>query len=376
MAAAHAAVLFASTPAIAQTVASAEPPESEHVLSLAVRGGAMATDDQRQILEFDQEGGQIELSGGLRPLPWLSGELSVGALAVGGQSGVGGVLDATLALRVMPRLDRLTPYARVAAGVGITGTIVVPVFTGAAGFWIDLAGEWSAGPEVSVLHVVWEDGPLRTSDAVFVSGGITVTFRPRPSPPREPEVRVETRTEVVERVREREIFLLPPPTDPEELLRLVDRAVPATVHRSVDSLVPPLLFEHDRTDLSSCGEASLYDLLRRIDEAPSDARVVVEGHADGTGDDAYNRALSTRRAEAIRAFLVAHGVAPERIELRAHGEGEPLVEESDGRALEMNRRVVVHLERTMTPPAEPSADEGAVDPPAVVGSDSIESETP
>jgi outer membrane protein OmpA-like peptidoglycan-associated protein len=134
---------------------------------------------------------------------------------------------------------------------------------------------------------------------------------------------------------------------------LVDRAVPATVTRSVASMIPPLLFEHDRTELSSCGEASLYDLLRSIDEAPSDVRVIVEGHADGTGDDAYNRALSTRRAEAVRDFLVAHGVAAERIELRTRGEGAPLVAETDERALSMNRRVVVHLERTSSPAATP-----------------------
>ena len=340
------------------------PPESEHVLSLSLRGGAMATDDQRQILLFDREGAGITLTGGLRPLPWIAGELSLGGLFVGGREGAGGLVHATLGVRLLPRLDRFTPYARVAFGVGVTGLVVAPVFEGSAGFWIDLGDEWSAGPEVSATHVLWEDGPRRTSDALFVSAGVVVAFRPRPSPASPPPERVEVRERTVVRVETRRLPP-PPPSDPEALMRLVDRAVPATVHRSVASMVAPLLFDHDTTDLSSCGEASLYDLLQAIDEAPPDTRLIVEGHADGNGDDAHNRALSTRRAEAVRGFLIAHGVAAERIEIRAHGEAAPLVEETDDRALSLNRRVVVHFERTLSqaaPHEEPEAPSSVATP--------------
>jgi outer membrane protein OmpA-like peptidoglycan-associated protein len=333
------------------------PAETEHLVTVALRGGALATDDQRQVLQLDREGASAELTGALRPLPWIAGELGLAAYFVGGRGGMGALLDATLGVRLMPRVDRVTFHAHVAVGVGVTGELVVPVLAGSLGVWIDVTSEWSLGPEASVRHVVWEDGPTRTSDALFVGGGLSVAFRPRPSPPvptaTRTRVRVVSRERVEERERVRERLVAAPPTDPEALMRLVDRAVPATVTRSVASMIPPLLFEHDRTELSSCGEASLYDLLRSIDEAPSDVRVIVEGHADGTGDDAYNRALSTRRAEAVRDFLVAHGVAAERIELRTRGEGAPLVAETDERALSMNRRVVVHLERTSSPAATP-----------------------
>lgn len=336
--------LSASVTHAQQARVAGPPPESEHIVTLAIRGGAMASDDQRHVLEFDAEGASAELTAGLRPLPWLATEVSIGGLAVGGRGGVGALLDATLGLRAMPRFDRFTPYLHVAVGLGVTGTFLVPVLAGSAGFWIDLAGEWSAGPEVSLIHVLWEDGALRTSDAVFVSAGLALTFRPRPSVPPAPETIVER--VVTERIVIRTRREPPPPRPPpEELLRLIDRAVPATVQRHVASMVPPLLFEHDRTELSSCGEASLYDLLRAIDDAPADTHIVVEGHADGTGEGDYNAALSLRRAEVVRDFLLAHGIAAERIEVRARGEGAPLVAETDGRALSLNRRVVVHLER-------------------------------
>jgi outer membrane protein OmpA-like peptidoglycan-associated protein len=332
----------------ASGVARAQDTETGHLLALTVRGGTMATDDQRLVLGFDREGASAELTGALRPLPWLAGELGLGALLVGGREGAGALLDASLGLRVLPRLGRVTLHARAALGLGITGTLVVPVLSGSAGFWVDITDEWSIGLDLGVRHVVWEDGATQTSDAVFLGGGLSLAVRPRSSPP-SPRLPTPPAMRVVHRERaERRAIAAPPPSDPEALMLLVERAVPASVTRSVASMIPPLLFEHDRADLSSCGEASLYDLVRAVDEAPSDARIVIEGHADGTGEDLYNHTLSRQRAEAVRDFLVSHGVAPARIELRAAGEGAPLVAGTDERSLSLNRRVVVHFERTLS----------------------------
>jgi outer membrane protein OmpA-like peptidoglycan-associated protein len=331
--------------------------ETEHLVHLDLRGGAMVTEDQRQELRLDDAGLEGRLAGGLRPLPWLAGELSIGVTVVGGEGGAGGVLDGSLGLRAMPRVDRLTPFAAVSAGVGLTGSVVVPVLRGEAGFWLDVNPEWSVGPALAVTHVVWDDGPRRTSDAVFVGGGLSVAYRPvapAAPPPARTVVRVQERTRLVR--AHAPTLPLPPPSDPAELLRLVDRAVPAATTRAITTLVPPLLFEHDRTELSTCGEASLHDVLALVAEAPPDARFVVEGHADATGDEPYNRELARRRAAAIRDFLVSHGVDPSRVETRAVGEGEPLVRGEDSRSLSLNRRAVVHVVTSPAPsPALPPA---------------------
>jgi len=65
--------------------------------------------------------------------------------------------------------------------------------------------------------------------------------------------------------------------------------------------------------------------------------VVVEGHTDAVGSDAYNRKLSERRADAVKSYLVqAHGIEAGRIRARGKGEGEPLSQDpNDG----LNRRV-------------------------------------
>jgi len=48
-------------------------------------------------------------------------------------------------------------------------------------------------------------------------------------------------------------------------------------------------------------------------------RFAIEGHADASGSPALNQALSENRAQAVRAFLVAEGVAAERLEAKGYG---------------------------------------------------------
>ena len=73
--------------------------------------------------------------------------------------------------------------------------------------------------------------------------------------------------------------------------------------------------------------------------ARTGVRIRVEGHTDGVGSAESNEALSQRRAEAVRRYLVRKGVAPQRLETRARGASSPVGsnETEEGRA--RNRRV-------------------------------------
>ncbi len=74
-------------------------------------------------------------------------------------------------------------------------------------------------------------------------------------------------------------------------------------------------------------------------------RVALEGHADSIGTDAYNVALSRRRAESVAQELVARGVRRDRLSVEGYGESRPVApntlpggkDNPAGRAL--NRRV-------------------------------------
>ena len=53
--------------------------------------------------------------------------------------------------------------------------------------------------------------------------------------------------------------------------------------------------------------------------------VVVEGHTDAHGPEAYNKGLSVKRAEAVRRYLVQkHGIGPETLVVRGYGESQPI----------------------------------------------------
>ena len=77
-----------------------------------------------------------------------------------------------------------------------------------------------------------------------------------------------------------------------------------------------------------------------------DVKIVLEGHTDLKGADAYNLALSERRAESVRRYLVAGGVVDERISSRAYGRTRLEVRGEDVRADALNRRVDLIFQAT------------------------------
>lgn len=86
--------------------------------------------------------------------------------------------------------------------------------------------------------------------------------------------------------------------------------------------------------------------LARIGEliGPMDEVVVLlEGHADPRGDEAYNESLSAERAEAVREIFVGAGVPAERIAVSAEGENQSSAEDGDVDALALERRVDIRI---------------------------------
>jgi len=75
------------------------------------------------------------------------------------------------------------------------------------------------------------------------------------------------------------------------------------------------------------------------------ATVRIAGYADARGSDAYNDALSLRRAESVAAVLTSAGVPRERIFLEAHGKTEASATDGDVDGYALDRRVSVRLQR-------------------------------
>lgn len=71
----------------------------------------------------------------------------------------------------------------------------------------------------------------------------------------------------------------------------------------------------------------------------SDARLVLEGHADERGTREYNMALGERRAKAISRFLTVQGAGSNQIEVVSYGEERPAMMGHDDGSWSQNRRV-------------------------------------
>lgn len=109
---------------------------------------------------------------------------------------------------------------------------------------------------------------------------------------------------------------------------------------------PPLisfddvLFDFDRSTLRPEANAILTPVLEMLQADPEMA-IDIEGHTDWIGSDAYNQGLSQRRAQAVVEWLVARGIARQRIGAVGRGESEPVATNQTSGGRQLNRRVEV-----------------------------------
>lgn len=81
------------------------------------------------------------------------------------------------------------------------------------------------------------------------------------------------------------------------------------------------------------------DTLSRYEKSYVD----VLGHTDSTGSDAYNQALSERRAESVANFLANSGVQRARLATRGYGESQPIASNATEQGRAANRRVEIKI---------------------------------
>lgn len=121
----------------------------------------------------------------------------------------------------------------------------------------------------------------------------------------------------------------------------------------VTAVVPPapvqtvartylVFFDWNRADLTDRARQIIAEAAAARTTVRS-TRIEVSGHADRSGPDAYNQALSMRRAEAVAAELVRRGVPRSELVIQAFGESRPLVPTADGVREPQNRRVEIVL---------------------------------
>lgn len=101
-----------------------------------------------------------------------------------------------------------------------------------------------------------------------------------------------------------------------------------------------IYFDYDTSKLDSA-VTSVLDLHAAFLVSNSNARVVIEGHADERGTPEYNIALGERRAQAVQKYFENSGVLSSQIETVSYGEEKPEVSDRSEQAFAKNRRAVL-----------------------------------
>ena len=109
---------------------------------------------------------------------------------------------------------------------------------------------------------------------------------------------------------------------------------------SGETLQGVFYFDFDQAIVRRTGHEELnkHAKVLRVD---SDLRVRLEGHADERGTREYNLALGERRANAVRAYLVAQGAVRTQIEVISYGEEKPSNNGHSESSWAENRRVEI-----------------------------------
>jgi outer membrane protein OmpA-like peptidoglycan-associated protein len=99
-----------------------------------------------------------------------------------------------------------------------------------------------------------------------------------------------------------------------------------------------IFFDFDKSLLKAESGPEL-DRMAELLKEKSTLQIEIAGHTDSMGSDAYNMALSERRAKTVVAYLVRQGIAKKRLKVQFYGESKPIDTNDTEEGREKNRRV-------------------------------------
>ena len=91
---------------------------------------------------------------------------------------------------------------------------------------------------------------------------------------------------------------------------------------SAPVLIENIFYDFDKATLRPESQTALDELVKLLNENPN-ITIELSAHTDYKGSDQYNERLSQRRAESVVNYLIAHGIASDRLTPKGYGEGKP-----------------------------------------------------
>ena len=123
---------------------------------------------------------------------------------------------------------------------------------------------------------------------------------------------------------------------------------------SAPVLIKNIFYDFNKATLHPESKQALDKLVKTLNDNPN-VTIELSAHTDSRGSDAYNEQLSQRRAESVVAYLIANGIAADRLTPKGYGESKPkftddvisaLPEDEQEQYHQMNRRTEFKVLRT------------------------------
>ena len=126
----------------------------------------------------------------------------------------------------------------------------------------------------------------------------------------------------------------------EDAMAQVERALTRDIVPAAGEEVYLVFFAWDQATLTPVA-LTVLDQVQSDFVAGKPTRVVIAGHADRSGPEAYNLALSERRARSVAQALGERGIPAGTMDVKGYGESQPRVPTDDGVREPQNRRVEI-----------------------------------
>ena len=200
-------------------------------------------------------------------------------------------------------------------------SLAFPVASFAAGLnnWVDASGAPARSADGQCVRDAAWTPETAVTGCVAVPAPAPVVVAPKPAPAR--------------------VAVAPAPV-------VVAKPMPAPVAAPIKvSFSADAFFAFDKAVLQPAGKQSLDELVAKLKKVAV-AHIAITGHTDAVGTTKYNQKLSERRADAVKGYLVAHGLNAATISTVGKGKSEPVASNKTKEGRAKNRRVDIELSGT------------------------------